>query len=120
MRSRPSVPMSRRFATWANVRCGMGMTVLLQPAGRLAATRGVRPAPSFDAGGGRGGSAVLGGDPGEPGVLAAPGIQRGHVGGIVLRPEREIRKAPSGIRKREGDREDAVAERFEPVRPVAP
>jgi hypothetical protein len=26
------------------------MTILLQPTGRLAATRGVRPAPSFDAG----------------------------------------------------------------------
>src|SRR5215204_3230620 len=50
MRSRPSVPTSRRFATWANVRCGIGMTILLEPAGRLAAASGARPAPSFDAG----------------------------------------------------------------------
>jgi hypothetical protein len=27
IRSRPSFPISRRFATWANVRCGIGMSI---------------------------------------------------------------------------------------------
>ncbi len=30
IRSRPSLPVSRRFATWANVRCGIGIAISLR------------------------------------------------------------------------------------------
>src|SRR6266545_4312861 len=49
MRSRPSFPTSRRFASWANVRCGIGIAISLRsrgtsgPAQPIGCRGGARP-----------------------------------------------------------------------------